>query len=99
MKYRIIYDRKNCIGAFSCVVVGSKFWGVNEDNKADLKMGVLNEETGFYELTIDEEDYNVALESAEVCPVNVISIEKIEDDGKIIKIYPQGEVKKENEIA
>ena len=50
-------------------------------------------------IRIDEEDYNVALESAEVCPVNVISIEKIEDDGKIIKIYPQGEVKKENEIA
>ena len=89
MKYKIIYDRKNCIGSFSCVVVGSKFWEVNEDNKADLKEGILNQETGFYERMIEQDDYNVALESAEVCPVTVISIERIEDDGKITKIYPK----------
>ncbi len=80
MKYKIIYDRNNCIGAFSCVVVGPKFWEVNEDNKADLIKGVLNPETGFYELIIDEKDYTAALESADVCPVKVIKVEKIEEN-------------------
>ena len=80
MKYKIIYNRNNCVGAFSCVIVGAQFWKMAEDNKADLKNGVLNKETGFYELIIDEKDYPMALESAEVCPVNVITIEKIEGE-------------------
>ena len=79
MKYKIIYDRKNCIGAFSCVVVAPQFWEVNEDSKADLKNGVLNKETGFYELIVEAEDYKAALDSAEVCPVKVITIEEVVD--------------------
>jgi len=97
MKYKIVYDRKNCIGSFSCVVVGSKFWEVNEDNKADLKGGVLNPDTGFYERVVEQDDYDIALESAEVCPVTVISIERLEDDGNVIKIYPKENAKGEND--
>lgn len=93
MKYKIVYDRKNCIGSFACVAVALKLWEVEEDGKANLKGGILNEETGFYELIIDSEDYNIAIESAEVCPVNVIMIERIEEDGKIIRIYPKEERK------
>ncbi len=88
MEYKIIYDRNNCIGAFSCVVVGPKFWEVNADNKADLKNGIFNKETGFYELIVEADDYKMALESAEVCPVKVIKIEKIEN-GKTITVYPE----------
>ena len=88
MKYKIIYDRNNCIGSFSCVVVAPKFWEVNEDNKADLKHGIFNEKTGYYELMIEAEDYKTALDSAEVCPVNVIMIEQIETNGKITRVYP-----------
>ena len=91
MKYRVIYDRNNCIGAFSCVVVNPKLWKVNEDNKADLNNGTLNEKTGFYELTIDEEDFKTALDSAEVCPVRVIKIERIEEDGHATRVYPVDE--------
>ena len=82
MKYKIIYDKNNCIGAYSCVVVAPKLWEVTEEGKADLKGGTLNPETGFYELIIDAEDYQTALESAEVCPVRVIVIEEIKDDRK-----------------
>ena len=89
MKYKIIYDRKNCIGSFSCVVVAPKFWEVNEDCKADLKEGILNPETGFYERIFETEDYDSVLESAEVCPVTVIRIERIEDNGKVTIIYPK----------
>ena len=89
MKYKIVYDRNNCIGSFACVVVAPKFWGVNEDNRADLKAGILNKETGFYELIVEAEDYKIALESAEVCPVNVIMIEEIGDNGEIKRIYPE----------
>jgi|SRR3989344_5941946 len=88
VKYKIVYNRKDCIGAFACTAISEKFWGMNEDGKADLKKGILNRETGFYELIIDESDYPEALDSAQVCPVNVIMIEKIEDSGEIKKIYP-----------
>lgn len=80
MKYKIIYDRKSCIGAFSCVKVADKLWKVNNDNKADLVQSSYNKETGNYELMIGEENYEIALESAEVCPVNVIKIEKIKEN-------------------
>ena len=37
MKYKIIYDRNGCVGAFSCVIVGAQFWKMAEDNKKKMK--------------------------------------------------------------
>ena len=87
-KYKIIYNRKDCIGVFACAAISDKFWAINEDGKADLKNGILNPETGFYELEFESEHFQEALDSATVCPVNVIMIYKVED-GKMIKIYPE----------
>ncbi len=86
--YKIIYNRKDCIGAAACVAMSEKYWRMNNDNKADLKSGILNQETGFYELEISEENLNEALESARVCPVEVIMIEKIENN-KITRLFPE----------
>ena len=80
-KYKITYDRKNCIGAFTCEGVTPEFWLRPKDGeeKANLKDAVLNEETGMYELIIDEKDYEQNRVAADVCPVKVIKIEKIEE--------------------
>ena len=75
--YKIIYNRKDCIGAFTCGAVSPKFWEFDDDGKANLKGAKLNEETGFYELIIEEADYKEVLESAEVCPVDVIEVKKL----------------------
>lgn len=80
-KYKIEFDRKNCIGAFACTAVAEKFWphSETEPGKVDLTDATFNEETGKWELIIEEEDLAVNEEAAEVCPVQVIVITKIEE--------------------
>ena len=72
--YKIIFNRTDCIGAFTCGAVSKKFWEFDDDGKANLKGATLNEKTGLYELIIDEVDYKEAVESANVCPVKVIEV-------------------------
>ena len=35
-KYKIIYDRDNCIGAAACVAVNPEYWVLKEDGKASI---------------------------------------------------------------
>ena len=88
-KYKIIYNKKDCIGVAACVAVAEKWWVMDEENKADLKGAKLNEETGLYELEVNENELDEALNSAYVCPINVIMIYKQEESGKWIKIAPE----------
>ncbi len=88
-KYRLVYNRKDCIGVFTCGALSPKFWELDKDGKANLKGATLNEKTGLFELEIDEENFGEARASAEVCPVEVIAVEKIEDDGTITRLHPK----------
>jgi len=85
-KYRIIYNRKECIGAGACATMVPRFWEMDDDNKANFIGAKLNEETGLYELDVEEKDLEDSLESARVCPVEVIEVHKIGDDGSLTKI-------------
>lgn len=87
--YKIVYNMKDCIGVAACTAISEKYWEMNDENKAILKGSKLNEETGFYELEIPEVDLNEVLESARVCPVDVIMVYKIEDSGELIKLHPE----------
>ena len=78
-KYKIIFDRTNCIGTFACVDVNPERWQKGKDAKSILRGAKLNKETGNYELIIDESEYDKNLEAASVCPVFVIKIEPIEE--------------------
>jgi ferredoxin len=68
-KYKIIYDRKACIGCDACVSVCPENWELVERNgemKAKPK-----------KLEISEEEYSSNSEAADNCPVECIKIEKI----------------------
>ncbi len=80
-KYKIEFDKENCIGAFACTAVAELFWKQSESDpgKADLTGAEYNEKTGKWEIIIDQKDYRINEEAAEVCPVQVIKITKISD--------------------
>ena len=89
--YRIVFDRKNCIGAAACAAVAPEFWVMNEDGKADLA-GSKTDENGNQVLIVKEsqlskEGKNVLAlnkDAAEVCPVQVIHIYDVETGQKLV---------------
>ncbi len=71
---KIIQNREGCIGCGTCVALCPKFWEMDDsEGKANLKDAKKNEETGEYELSVEEIECNQ--EAAEACPVQVIRIE------------------------
>ena len=81
-KYKIIFDRNTCIGAFNCINIIPKYWEKNEDGKVNLKGAVFNQETGKYELIIDDDDFEMNFEAGQACPTGSIAVIKILDDTK-----------------
>ncbi len=77
-KVKVIYNRKDCIGATACCAVAPKFWKMSEDGKADLLGSKENPETGKYELEteVSEDDLTLLKESADACPVMVIEVQE-----------------------
>ena len=78
-KYKIEFDRELCIGAIACTAVAEKFWPRADDGKVDLANAKYNEKTKKWELIIEEKDYEINKEAADVCPVEAIKIIKIDD--------------------
>ena len=76
-RYKIVYDLENCIGVFSCVAAHDKRWEIGKDEhegKAELIGGTEDQKTGYFEAEFDEDELQLNLEEARVCPVNVIHI-------------------------
>ena len=78
-KYKIEFDREICIGALACNAVAENFWPRAEDGKVDLTNATYNEQTKKWELIIDEKDFEINKDAADVCPVDAIVINKIEE--------------------
>jgi ferredoxin len=89
--YRIVFDRKNCIGAAACAAVAPEFWVMRDDGKADL-IGAKTDENGNQILIVKESQLSkegknilaVNKDAAEVCPVQVIHIYDEETGQKIV---------------
>ncbi len=79
-KYKIEFDRELCIGAIACTAVAESFWPRADDGKVDLANATYNEETKKWELIIEEKDYGMNKEAAEVCPVDAIVITEIDEE-------------------
>jgi len=85
-KYIIEYDRENCIGAAACAASGPQFWEMDDDSKANLIEGKENNDNTKQarEIELDEDELNILLESARVCPVNVIKVKDKETDEELV---------------
>lgn len=81
-KYRILYKKNECIGAFACVAADPDTWKQVED-KADLIGGleVKDEEEVYYK---DVDDLGNNMEAAQSCPVNCIHIIDLETGKRLI---------------
>ena len=88
-RYKIVYNKNDCIGVAACVSMAEKWWKMDGDDKAILNGSTLNQETGFYELEIGENELEDAKSSVNVCPVFVIMVHKQEDSGEWVKIAPE----------
>ncbi len=83
-KYKIVYDRENCIGAAACAAVSPDFWQIVDDGKADLAKAEHKEENRVQERIIDESELDANMEAAKSCPVTVIHIFDLETGEQLI---------------
>ena len=72
-KYLVKFNKSDCIGVFACTAVMPDFWKVEPEGVASLE-GAKEVEPGMFELEIEEEHLKDMIESAQVCPVNVIEV-------------------------
>lgn len=76
-KFRIVYDRNNCVAAGPCAAVDNEHFRINpDDGKADL-IGGKEVSPGIFELDVDSDE--LANQAASVCPAAVISVKKLSD--------------------
>jgi len=76
-KFKIIHERPQCIACGACVAAAPEYWEMNEDDGlADLKKCTVNGENE--ERIIDESEVEPNKEAVECCPVQIISIKKID---------------------
>ncbi len=83
-KYKVVYNRTDCIGVLTCSAFYPDRWAINKDDaKADLVGGIEDKKTpGTWILEFSEEELQRFKSSAEVCPVAVIHIYDIETNEK-----------------
>ncbi len=72
---RITHFRKKCIGCNYCVELSPYRWFINQnDGRINLKGA--KEKKGIYILLTSDDEYEINKEAADVCPVNIIRIER-----------------------
>jgi len=81
--FKLIHDRPNCIGCGACAVVAPDFWEMNDDGKSDI-IKAAHKTDGSQEKIIDKKDFDINLEAAESCPVEVIHLHDEESGEKVI---------------
>jgi len=70
---KIIHDKKKCIGCGACANVCPTMFEMSENQIANLKNS--KEINGVFELETDNA-MDCIKEAADVCPINIIKIEK-----------------------
>lgn len=82
-KYKIVYDRKNCIGAGTCAAVAPNYWKFKQDDgRVDLEGSELISDV--FVRIIDESELKENLEAAQGCPAQVIHIYDLETGEQVM---------------
>lgn len=78
VRLKILYNRKDCISAWTCVQIDPKNWQRDSDgDRADLTGSKLIDETKqLYEkiVEVDEKTMQTVIEGAKSCPTAVIKV-------------------------
>ena len=74
-RYKVVYDKSVCIGAFACVATCPKHFAQAGD-KADLIGADTSKDQ--QEKEIGEEEFQTCKDAEGVCPVNCIKVVKFE---------------------
>lgn len=83
-QYKIIYRKNACIGAGACEAVHPEGWFFDQEtNIATLKSPKAAKNPEQEELIIDEAEFALHFEAAQVCPVAIIEIYDLETNQKI----------------
>lgn len=78
-KYKVEYDADTCIGTMQCLAEAPEFFDEDENGFTILKKGTLNEATGKYELTFEDDALFEKVKYAEDgCPVDAIRVTKLD---------------------
>ena len=82
--YKVMFHKKNCIGVVACEVVFPEAWKYEKDKGVvTLKSPDATKTNEKEELFITKEELSKFMESAEVCPVEVIEIYEVATNKKI----------------
>jgi ferredoxin len=73
-KWKVEFDRENCIGAGACVATNAEWWSIDQDGKATLKAASYDPDRKIWTLEIEESEVQKQMDAAGVCPVTVIHI-------------------------
>ncbi len=88
-KYKIILERKTCIGAFSCVAIGGgeDIWQLNNsEGKIDMKLRGALKSPEIQEVIVEDEDLvKKAISSGEVCPTISIRVINLDSGENLVK--------------
>ncbi len=75
-KHLITHFKKDCISCGACAAIAPQYWLMDEEGLAHLKNS--KEVSDHWELEISSEEARAAnQEAADVCPVNIIHVKKV----------------------
>ncbi len=95
MKVRFKVDKELCIPAMACIVAEPDIYELDDSGKADIKQNLslenmqqLAREGEWVTVETNETGYERIMESARVCPVLAIIVDK-EENGEWVRVYPE----------
>ena len=73
---QIVYKRDKCIGCNYCIELAPDRWRMNKKDGRSVLLGSRNKK-GLYTVEVDETEYEINKASAQVCPMKIIRINKL----------------------
>ena len=79
-KFKIIFNKDACIGAFNCIYQDPRHWKTApfDNRKVDLEAALQNEDTKFFEKIVEDGKFDPKVEAS--CPVAAIKIVEVKDE-------------------